>query len=74
MNYDGDRKSYYHDLLKEGVGPLLREADFSGVSLLDSVTGHRIRGKPIFAKMDTSKAQSFGPRSRTKLLGIRRDQ
>lgn len=67
VNYDGDRRSYYHDLLKESVGPLLREAHFTEISSLDSMTGQWVRGKPAFAKMDTSKAQSFGRRFSIKL-------
>lgn len=63
VNFDGDRVSHFQDLLKEGMGALLREAEFKTITFVDSVTDHWVKGKLIFAKLETSKAQSFVQRS-----------
>lgn len=63
VNFDGDRVNHVQDLLKEGMGPLLRELHIERIPFFDLATKHWNAGKPTFAKMETSKAQSFGRRS-----------
>ena len=56
VGFDGNQGNYM-DLLKEGVSPPVREADFSRFSLWDFSKGHWIGGMPTFARLDTSESQ-----------------
>ena len=55
VNYDGESVCFIQDVLKQSHGPLERHAHFVEVCRQDTLTGLWVRGKPSFARLETSE-------------------